>query len=409
MRLFTGWTPGGRKRLLAAALVVLAVGGYAGWSVAAAERRFRAATAAADRRELSEARRLFDDALRADPASGRLLFAAARAARRDGDPPAARVLLAHAAKAGWPAEAVDWEKRLLAAQEGGFVGLEPVLRQRLDETPDHPEADLVREVLVPGYLARFDMSRAYRVLLDWVRLRPADVRPRLWLFDVARKLLLPQLALEQARAAAELAPTNPAARGAAGDILIENHQPTEAKPHFDWLLSHNPDDPVARLGLARCLRELGRTEDAAAELDTLLAARPTDPRALAERGYCDLALDHPADAVGRLTKAAELAPFETDLLHNLSVALELTGKPAEAAAVRDRRARAEADLLELKEVTKKIAADPHNPDLRYQAGTLMLRNGQPVEGVRWLESALAENPNHAPTKQALADHRKAGR
>lgn len=406
MRLVSGWTPGGRKRLLAAGLVLAAVAGWTGWQGVVAGRRLAAAEAAAGRRDFAAARPLLDAALRADPGSGRLLFAAARAARRDGDFRAARVLLDRAARAGWPAEAVDWEKALLAAQDGGFDGLEPKLRKAAEAAPDHPDTDLIREVLVPGYIARFDLNQAHHLLTEWVRRRPDDLKVRLWLFDLGRRVQLVQVALEHGRAAAELAPDDPAARAAAGDILIENHQPAEARPHFDWLLARDPADRAARLGLARCLRELGETEAAAAELDRLLRDHPDDPKPLAERGYCDLTLGRPAEAAGRLARAAARAPAELDLLYNLALALEQSGRPAEAAAVRERRARAEADLLELKEVTKKVAADPRNPGLRHQAGVLMLRNGQAVEGVRWLESALAVDPTHAPSRQALAEHRQ---
>jgi hypothetical protein len=34
----------------------------------------------------------------------------------------------------------------------------------------------------------------------------------------------------------------------------------------------------------------------------------------------------------------------------------------------------------------------------------LLRNGQDKEGVRWLESALAEHPGHGAARQALEDH-----
>jgi hypothetical protein len=52
---------------------------------------------------------------------------------------------------------------------------------------------------------------------------------------------------------------------------------------------------------------------------------------------------------------------------------------------------------------RQIAADPHNADLCYQAGQIMLRNGQEAEGQRWLASALHEDPSYAATLQALTD------
>jgi len=37
-------------------------------------------------------------------------------------------------------------------------------------------------------------------------------------------------------------------------------------------------------------------------------------------------------------------------------------------------------------------------------GLILLRNGQDKEGVRWLESALHEDPGYAAAQQALKDH-----
>ena len=61
-------------------------------------------------------------------------------------------------------------------------------------------------------------------------------------------------------------------------------------------------------------------------------------------------------------------------------------------------------LLELKEVTKRVAGEPRNPDLRHRAGELMLRNGHEWEGVRWVRSALAVDPNHAPSRKTLDEY-----
>jgi Flp pilus assembly protein TadD len=53
---------------------------------------------------------------------------------------------------------------------------------------------------------------------------------------------------------------------------------------------------------------------------------------------------------------------------------------------------------------RAIARNPHDPNLRCEAGLVLLRNGLEDEALRWLESALAEDPLHQATHQALADH-----
>ena len=66
---------------------------------------------------------------------------------------------------------------------------------------------------------------------------------------------------------------------------------------------------------------------------------------------------------------------------------------------RDDLDRIEKDLERLAKVTLKLGSEPHNADLRCQAGQIMLHNGQETEGLRWLASALQEDPGHAATHE----------
>src|SRR5262249_43872416 len=66
--------------------------------------------------------------------------------------------------------------------------------------------------------------------------------------------------------------------------------------------------------------------------------------------------------------------------------------------------RVDTDLARIANLNRAIARAPHDPALRCEAGRILLRNGLEAEGLRWLESALAENPRDAPTHQAPADH-----
>ena len=393
-----------RVALAAGVVAVGLLGVYLGWTAVRAENRFRAALEAEERGDFPTARTLLGRCLMEEPTSGRFLFHAARVARRDGDFAPARKLLALARKGGWPDEAIDWELTLLRARTGEFEAVETRLRVAVKAAPDHPDADLIYEVLVPEYMARFRMSEAYHLLVPWVERRPRDLRLRLWTFDVARRMLLPQLAIDSAREAVAIAPDSPDARAKCGEILIENHQPAEAREHFEWLLARRPYDPTARFGLAKCLRELGDDSGAIRELTLLLRDHPDRAGYLAERGYVDLHAGRPAAARDWLKKAAEADPSSTDGLYNYALCLEQLGERDEAKKWRERHAQAEADLLELKEVTKRVAGEPKNPDLRHRAGELMLRNGHEWEGVRWVRSALAVEPRHAPSRKTLDEY-----
>ena len=61
-------------------------------------------------------------------------------------------------------------------------------------------------------------------------------------------------------------------------------------------------------------------------------------------------------------------------------------------------------------MSRLISAAPRDPEHRREMGELFLRNGRDAEGLRWLESALRQDPDHAPTHATLAAHyEKAGR
>jgi Tfp pilus assembly protein PilF len=112
----------------------------------------------------------------------------------------------------------------------------------------------------------------------------------------------------------------------------------------------------------------------------------------------------PAEAEKWFRRAAEIMPYEKDINYGLYQCLERLGKREEAAAVRTRLNRIEADIAEMDRLTRLIGSRPHDPALRYEAGKVLLRNGQEAEGLRWLESALREDPQHAATHQTLAEY-----
>jgi thioredoxin-like negative regulator of GroEL len=90
--------------------------------------------------------------------------------------------------------------------------------------------------------------------------------------------------------------------------------------------------------------------------------------------------------------------------YHFYLCLERLGKKEEAQHVKDKLAKITEDLRLLDEATAKVAAAPKDPQWRYEAGAILLRNEQKEEGLRWLLSALEIDPRHAPTHAALAAH-----
>jgi Tfp pilus assembly protein PilF len=202
----------------------------------------------------------------------------------------------------------------------------------------------------------------------------------------------------------ELEPERDEARLRLAELLAAEHQPAEAVPHFEYLRQKQPKNPALLLGLARCHRLLGDSAEAAKLLDRLLEIAPRDVGALGERGRIYLEMRQPAEAEQWLRKAAELAPYDRDLNYALYLCLQQCGKSRDAEVYRAKLQEIENQLSRLREVTRRIGERPHDPALRHEAGTIFLRSGQAKEGLRWLYSALQEEPQHRPTHRALADY-----
>ena len=99
-----------------------------------------------------------------------------------------------------------------------------------------------------------------------------------------------------------------------------------------------------------------------------------------------------------------VAPYESAVNYSLCQCLARLGKHQEAEELQAKFKRIEDDLAQMADQARAIALKPHDPALRCRAGIILLHNGMESEGLRWLESALAEDPLHAATHQAIAEY-----
>jgi predicted Zn-dependent protease len=393
-------TRGTRLTIVAIAVALLAISGYRAYRTAAAASHFRVAQTAAVQNDFPATRRHLTACLAEWPNDSEVNFLMARAARRDCDYATAARFLTRAKTLGWATGAIQMESILLAGQTGDFRRTESRILQWALLGTD--EQGLFLEVLIPNYLLRHDLAQALDLLTAWTEREPKNVRALLWLVETCERLQLPERAMNAARAAAAAAPDRADVRAKCGLILVEFNQMVEARPHLDRAVALAPEDRAARLGLARCLHALGETSAANRLLDELLANQPDDPDVLVARGMIALESERPAEAEHYLKRAVNRAPSDLEALYNLAVALKALGKADEAKTYLDRHQAAKKDLAELTETTKAVAKDPRNPDLRYRAGMILLRNGHTEGGLRWIQSALAENPAHEPSRKVLA-------
>ncbi|MFO0880899.1 MAG: tetratricopeptide repeat protein [Gemmataceae bacterium] len=365
-------------------------------------RQLAAAREALAANDIPTARKLLQACQKASPRSAEVQYLAGQAARRDGALDEARERLNNAAQLGWVPEAISFERALLAVQQGEGEGYLGTLHRWVEE--HHPEASRILEILVPYYLLRFQVHDASWAARAWVEAEPE--RAQAWVSKgmVAERQRNATEAIEAFRRAVELNPQADEARLMLVRWLLEKNQPEEAGKHLALLVDHRPSDSQVLYFLARQQTAQGEASAARQTLERLLAAHPKHAGALAERGRLKLAAGEVVEAEADLLRAAELAPYERDILYQLTLCLRRLNKDTEARTVEKRRLALEADLDRLGKITQDIARSPGDPELRREAGEICLRQGRIPDGLNWLNSALRENPRHPATHRTLAQH-----
>ena len=389
------------RRLVIAGLilaVLLLAAGWQGW----VEYNLRLARRLAERRDFQGALDHLGRCRFAWPRGDEVLFLTARTARRAGRYAEAQDLLAACKAADYDPDAVTLERTLLHVQQGELPRFESYLKDALDK--GHPDSPLILEVLAESYMRAFRLLEAERCLDRWLAQDPDAVQALVWHADVSMRIGRENRGLEDYRRAVALDPTRSDARLKLAELSLIANTPRVALEHYEYLAAEKPDDPVVLLGLARCHCRLEETDLAIPILNRLLAQHPDDAGALAERGRLEMDAGRPGEAETWLRKAVAARPHDKEAVYQLMLCLQQIGKSDEVEAWRTRLREIDTDLRRLRTVVLAIATTPLDPDLRREAGEIMVRQGQEEEGLRWLRSALALDPDHAPTHRVLADY-----
>jgi tetratricopeptide (TPR) repeat protein len=391
-----------RWALVPALLALAAFGAYHGWRHVQAGRALRQARSALDRRDYDAARGRLQRCLEAWPDSVEVCLLAARAAGLAGDAAEAQQLLGRCEQLHAPHDAVVLERALLRARGGGLGGVETYLWSLVRR--DHPDTPLILEVLVQGYWHTYCIPQALGTTNELLRRRPDDALALYWRGLARERLLWVAQAIADYERVLDLDPQHDLARGRLAEALLNAGRVDEARRHYEQLWRRQPDDPAVIFGLGCCGSESGQFAQAAELFERLLAANPQNPRALTERGRVALLQGKPAEAEGWLRRAVAAAPLDQSANDALAQCLDRLGRRAEAKQLQDKARRLDEDRVRLNEVIRKTVQAPHDPGLRYQAGSYFLRLGLKDEGLRWLASALQEDPGHRETHRLLAEY-----
>jgi predicted Zn-dependent protease len=401
-----------------ATLVVSLAAVYAGVQLRA-QQRFRDAQDALAGLDFDRARQDLEDCLKITPRNASVYLLAAQAARRGDAPDDADRFLAEYEQLQGVTPASARERALLRAQEGDLADVAGSLQALVDQ--DDPQAPLILEALAQGYLNTFHFAEAERSTEALLRRQPNHHRALVWRGRIRVARNKDEEALRDFERAVELVPGWDEARLHYADALDRVGRVPEAVGQYGCLLRRlgataasdragspprltQPWHTEIVVQLARCRFDLHDLAAARQLLDGLLAEQPRHVRALVERGRLAL---HEADfdrAELRLREAVVLAPHDRDAHAVLHQCLDRPGKGAEAAKLLARLLQVEVEAAHLAALTQRAQDAPKDPAPRYEIGVLLLRKGDDRQGVRWLLSALQEEPNHQLAKAALAEY-----
>jgi tetratricopeptide (TPR) repeat protein len=388
------------RRVVLLILIILAVLGLGCHLWAHSE--YRAAQRASAENEFLQSQRHFERCLKVWFLSSETHLQAGRAARRAGNFNEAADHFRACRRLAGDNDALDVEFKLLRVQQGDLglaaQGLERLLEQ------NRPDSVAILEVLTPAYLQGYQLSNALECIRRWLEREPDSLEA--WQYRAqaySRMQNIPDL-MACYRRILELNPKNDDVRLQFAGQLLQSRQFQEALEQYQYLHSRLGDTFGVLIGMAGCLSALDKPDQARRLLEKVLADDSHNALALAERGRLATQYESPSEAEKWWRRALAERPAEHDILSSLYQCLQMLGKHKEADEIQAKLKAVESDLVQLREAIRQIATTPHDPEPRYQAGLILLRNGKDQEGLRWLASALVENPRHAATHQALADY-----
>ncbi len=392
-------------RRLAVAVAVLALLAFGAKLVGTrlwAWSEWRAARSCLERYHNREAAEHLHNCMDVWPDDAEVLLLAARAARRLGEFETAEKLLNRCTAPGRHADEVELENVLLRAARGeiGQVGAfcEALIAR------EHPATSLVLEALVYGSLETLRIPYAARTLDEWLKRQPDNPQAHFFRGSLHHQLGNYDQAAVSFRRALELDPDLDAVRLALASLLLQLNRPTEALPHLEYLRGRTPRSAKARTQLAACLARLGQEGEAAKVLDEVLTEFPHYPPALAERGKLAFRAGD-LDRAEALLKQACARSRDHTAHYQLYLCLGERRKTEEARAVLKQMKEIEADLQRIHELRSvALPRSPRDPTLLHELGRLLLRTDEVGEGLRYLQRALQENPEHGPTHATLADY-----
>lgn len=392
-----------RNLMVAALLLLIAAGGGIAGVWLWASYHLRLGRAALERYHTAEAVPHLQAVLAVWPHDAETLLLAARAARRaaafeDAD----RFLDLYQQRRGEDKD-LTLERVCVRAERGEPDSVATYCRALIAQ--NHPASAVLYEALARGYHHSYQPHKAEKVLQEWLEQEPDNPQAFLLQGQVYDLELRYADAVQSFRTALMADPSLDEARFRLCDALMQLGSMEEAQPHLEYLRGRLPNNLKVLVYLARIEDHRGNSEEAERILQAVLDRQPRFAPALVERGNLVLRARRYAEAEKWLRQAVQLEPSDHQAHHQLAFCLEQMGKLAEADKEYQFIKQMEKDMQEIQAlVNGKMEAAPHNADLHYRIGMISLRAGAVKEALRWLHSALREDPNHQGAHKALMEY-----
>jgi tetratricopeptide (TPR) repeat protein len=395
------------RRKLLAILGLAAILGlwYWGHAKRATARRVRAALYGAHYGEAGELLRTWLQA-RPEDAEAHYLSAllAWRMNRLDEIPPA----LERARELGYVSDLIDRLWGLALHRAGRADEAEPLLRRAWENPRDGEPDPEIAEALAKLAMSRLELGFASEVLDRWARESPADPRPMLWRAEVDRRLGADRsVTISHFQQALKRDPTCDEARLGLGGLFYVSGRYSEAAECYATTASRSPANPDGHVGVGICAHALGDEAGAQTALDRALALDPGNTLALKTRAAVSLRRGQPDEALAFLTKATAADPFDPELRYQRSLVLSRLGRRAEADGELARSVQLRHEHGRMAEIQSKLVAAPKDIPLRIEAARWMMAHGRAEEGIVWAGLVLRDQPDNPEASRLLADYHDA--
>lgn len=338
-----------------------------------------------------------------DSASAEVAFLKARCLRHTGDIAGFREQILRAAQLAYAREALEREQLLLMAQIGRLREVEPKIPELLQSAGE--DTVEVCHAYVAGLLLHYRHEEALIVLDSWIKDYPRDPSPLIIRGQVFRSVGRLAEAESAYRKACELQPESKDHRLQLADLLLLAKKIDEAQAIYQALTNDTDRRDHSWLQLAKCARHLGHGDEAESALEQIRDERKLPPGELEyQRGLCALDRDDFEKALPLIQLANKANPRSIEVQNALVIALHGCGRITESSAAANRLSLAQQALSRSDKLHDQVVAAPLDPQPRLEIGRTLLKYGDAVNGLAWLQSVLSLDPLNFEANSALAEY-----